>query len=212
MTGRLQIAENLLKDAVSNKLSPMSREDCAFNAGYLFALEAIPSSFTGKLEHPSHLVITVAARNLGLDMSAMEPALNFIQMQYSPGRDGRNTEALMAWALVMKVAVKKMSNDYEHGQIDSTLPNERILRTFAKLSDSRNAYLFTAEAARKAFAHIRLDDPEAAQAPRVRQSLNAAEQLLRQHDERAANIVIGGSVLVMLIAFVAAVLAIIFMR
>jgi hypothetical protein len=48
---RLQIAEIFLNDAVNNEMSSISREDCAFNAGYLFALEAIPSSFTGKLEH-----------------------------------------------------------------------------------------------------------------------------------------------------------------
>lgn len=104
---RLQIAENFLDDAVNNEMSPRSREDCAFNAGYLFALEAIPSSFTGKLEHPSDLVITVAARYLCLDMAVMEPALTFIQMQHSPARDGLNVEALLAWALLMKKAVSK---------------------------------------------------------------------------------------------------------
>ena len=103
-----------------------------------------------------------------------------------------------------------MSNKDKPGQIDSTLRNERVVRTFAKISDPRNAHLFTAEAALKAFAHVWLDDPAAAQAPPVRQTLNDAEQLLREHDERMANIVIGGSVLVMLTAFVAAVLAIFF--
>lgn len=104
---RLEIAQNFLCDAVNHEMSPMSREDCAFSAGYLFALEAIPSSFTGKLEHPSHLVITVAARYLGLDMAVMEPALMFIPEQYSPARDGRKAESLLAWALLMKKAVSK---------------------------------------------------------------------------------------------------------
>ncbi|ABM39900.1 hypothetical protein [Polaromonas naphthalenivorans] len=104
---RIQIAENFLHDAVNNEMSPQSREDCAFNAGYLFALEAIPSSFTGKLEHPNVLVITVAARYLCLDMAVMEPAFKFIREQYSLGRDGRNVDALMAWALLMKKAVSK---------------------------------------------------------------------------------------------------------
>jgi len=104
---RLQIAENFLHDAANDEMSPMSREDCAFNAGYLFALEAIPSSFTGKLEHPNSLVITVAARYLCLDMAAMETALMFIREQYSPARDGRNVETLLDWALRMKKAVSK---------------------------------------------------------------------------------------------------------
>ena len=104
---RLEIAENFLHDAVHNEMSPRSREDCAFNAGYLFALEAIPSSFTGKLEHPNDLVITVAARYLRLDMDVMEPALTFIREQYSLERDGSQVEALLTWALLMNKAVIK---------------------------------------------------------------------------------------------------------
>ena len=107
MTGRLQIAENFLQDAVNNEMSLRSREDCAFNAGYLCALEAIPSSFSERLEHPSRLALRAAARCLGLDMAVMEPALTFIREQYSPTRDGRNVEALLAWALLMKKAVSK---------------------------------------------------------------------------------------------------------
>lgn len=104
---RLEIAENFLHDAVYNEMSARSREGCAFNAGYLFALEAIPSSFTGKLEHPNDLVITVAARYLCVDMGVMESALTFIREQYSLGRDGIGVEALMAWALLMKKAVSR---------------------------------------------------------------------------------------------------------
>ena len=104
---RLEIAENFLHDAINNDMSPRSREDCAFNAGYLFALEAIPSSFTGKLEHPNDFVITVAARYLCLDIAVMEPAMTFIREQYSLERDGIAVEALLAWALLMKKAVTK---------------------------------------------------------------------------------------------------------
>ena len=104
---RLEIAENFLHDAINNDMSPRSREDCAFNAGYLFALEAIPSSFNGKLEHPNDFVITVAARYLCLDIAVMEPAMTFIREQYSLERDGIAVEALLAWALLMKKAVTK---------------------------------------------------------------------------------------------------------
>ena len=104
---RLEIAENFLHDAINNDMSPRSREDCAFNAGYLFALEAIPSSFTGKLEHPNDFVITVAARYLCLDIAVMAPAMTFIREQYSLERDGIAVEALLAWALLMKKAVTK---------------------------------------------------------------------------------------------------------
>ena len=45
MTGRLQIAERFLKYAVVNQMWPMSREYCAFTAGYMYALEAGPASF-----------------------------------------------------------------------------------------------------------------------------------------------------------------------
>ena len=104
---RLEIAENFLHDAVYNEMSARSREGCAFNAGYLFALEAIPSSFTGKLEHPNDLVITLAARYLCVEIAVMEPALTFIREQYSLGRDSSQVEALLAWALLMKKAVTK---------------------------------------------------------------------------------------------------------
>lgn len=105
---RLQIAEDFLYDAVNNEMSSHSREDVAFNAGYLFALEALPSSFTGKLEHPSDLVITVAARYLCVDIAVMQPALTFIREQYSLERDGHNVDALLTWALLMK---RRSSNE-----------------------------------------------------------------------------------------------------
>lgn len=104
---RLQIAEDFLYDAVNNEMSLRSREDCVFNAGYLFALEAVPSSFTEKQQHPCPRVIKAAARCLGLDIAVMEPALTFIREQYSLGRDGIEVEALMAWALLMKKAVSR---------------------------------------------------------------------------------------------------------
>lgn len=49
---RLQIAENFLHDAFNNNMSARSRKDCAFNACYLFALEAVPVSFVEKQKHP----------------------------------------------------------------------------------------------------------------------------------------------------------------
>ena len=104
---RLQIAEDFLHNAINNEMSPRSREDCAFNAGYLFALEAVPASFTEKQQHPCPMVIKAAARCLGLDIAVMEPALTFIREQYSLGRDGIEVEALMAWALLMKKAVSR---------------------------------------------------------------------------------------------------------
>ncbi len=104
---RLEIAENFLHDAVHNEMSERSREGCAFNAGYLFALEAVPASFTEKLEHPSRFAVKAAARCLGLNMKIMEPAFKFIREQYSPVRDSSQVEALMAWAQLMKKAVSK---------------------------------------------------------------------------------------------------------
>jgi hypothetical protein len=104
---RLQIAENFFNDAFNNEMSARSREDCAFNAGYLFALEAVPASFVEKQQHPCQRVVRAAARCLALDVAVMESALNFIREQYSPGRDGHHVEALLAWALAMKKAVNK---------------------------------------------------------------------------------------------------------
>ena len=104
---RLQIAEDFLYDAVNNEMSLRSREDCVFNAGYLFALEAVPASFTEKQQHPCPKVIKAAARCLGLDIAVMAPALTFIREQYPLERDGHNVDALLAWAQLMKKAFNK---------------------------------------------------------------------------------------------------------
>lgn len=100
-------------------------------------------------------------------------------------------------------------SDKEKSAEDPALLDERLLRTFAKISDPRNAQLFTEEAARKAFAHVTLPKGELAQA---RGKLDAAVRVLQQREERLANIAIRGSALGMLVAFVLAVLAIVFMR
>lgn len=208
---RLQIAQNFLSDAGNHELSPMSRENCAFSAGYLFALEAIPSSFTGKLEHPSQLVIRTAARYLSLDMAAMEPALVFIREQYSSVHDGRNVEALLAWALVMKKGSQQMSAKNKSLE-DTAAQDEQIPQVFAKISDPTNAHLFTAEAARKAFAHVELPSKdEEEELAQVRKQLDAAILVMQQHEERRSKMV-RGFALGGLIAFLLAVLVIVFMR
>lgn len=92
------------------------------------------------------------------------------------------------------------------------VPNERVPQVFAKISDPSNADLFTGEAARKAFAYVEMpgndDEEELAQ---VREQLNAAIRVMQQREKRRANMV-RGLALGALIAFVLAVLTIIFMR
>ena len=65
--------------------------------------------------------------------------------------------------------------------------------------DSKNDHLFTAEDASKAFSHVELPGQEDA-------------EISKQREERLANIVIWGIALSMLIAFTAAVAAILFMK
>lgn len=208
---RLQTAQNYLCDAANHELSPMSREDCAFSAGYLLALEAIPASFTEKQQHPCPRVIKAAARCLGLDIAVMAPALTFILEQYSPARDGRNIEGLLAWAMLMKKAVDKSCAKDKCPEA-LAIPNERVIPIFAKISEPSNAHLFTAEAARKAFEHVKLpSQDEEEELAQVRKQLDAAIRVMQQREERRSNMVrglaVGG-----LIAFVLAVLAIVFMR
>lgn len=208
---RLQTAQNYLCDAANHELSPMSREDCAFSAGYLLALAAIPASFTEKQQHPCPRVIKAAARCLGLDMTAMELALTFIREQYSPARDGRNIEGLLAWAMLMKKAVEKTCVK-DKCQEDPAVRNERVPQVFAKISDPSNAHLFTAEAARMAFSHVELPSYDVEELAEVRKQLDSSIHVVQQREERLSNIFIWGAALVMLIAFVMAVLAIVFMR
>ena len=94
---------------------------------------------------------------------------------------------------------------------DPAVPNERVPQVFAKISDPSNADLFTTEAARKAFAHVELPGNDEEELAQVRGQLDAAIRVLQQREEQRSNMVrclaLGG-----LIAFVLAVLGIVFMR
>lgn len=104
-------------------------------------------------------------------------------------------------------------SDKNKSQEDPAVRNERVPQAFAKISDPSNAHLFTADAARKAFEKVELpskdEEDELAQ---VRKQLDASIRVMQQREERVANIVIWGSALGVLITFVLAVLAIVFMR
>ena len=104
-------------------------------------------------------------------------------------------------------------SDKNKSQEDPAVRNERVPQAFAKISDPCNEHLFTAEAARKAFEKVELpSQDEEEELARVRKQLDAAILVMQQRDERRSNIFIWGTALVMLIAFVMAVLAIVFMR
>jgi hypothetical protein len=103
-------------------------------------------------------------------------------------------------------------SDRDKSPEDPAVPDERIPQAFTKISDPSNAHLFTAEAARKAFEHVELPSNDEEELAEVRKQLDASIRVMQQREERVANIVIWGSALGLLIAFVLAVLAIVFMR
>ena len=90
--------------------------------------------------------------------------------------------------------------------------DEPVPQAFFKISDPRNELLFTADAARKAFEHVELPSNDEEELAQVRKQLDAAIHVMQQREERLSNIFIWGAALVMLTAFVIAVLAIVFMR
>lgn len=103
-------------------------------------------------------------------------------------------------------------SDKNKSQEDPAVRNELVPQAFAKIYDPSNAHLFTADAARKAFEHVKLpSQDEEEELAQVRKQLDAAIRVMQQREERRSNMVrglaVGG-----LIAFVLAVLAIVFMR
>ena len=95
---------------------------------------------------------------------------------------------------------------------DPAVRNERVPQAFAKISDPSNAHLFTADAVRKAFMKVELpSQDEKEELAQVRKQLGAAILVMQQHEERRSKMV-SGFVLGDLIAFLLAVLVIIFMR
>ena len=215
---RVRMAEGFLRDAMREQNSTATREDCAFDAGYMFALEVVPAGVINTVDHPNHEVLSAAARCLALDAAAMSSASNFIDQRYAPGRDDRHLEALHAWALLMKNAVEARSKptgscvkpvNGNHDEVTLRKPAE-IPSVFAQISDPGNAHLFTAEAARKAFEHVKVPGAGKTLSKELDEGLDIEGMASKQRQERLANRLVGGAVLVMAVAFVLAVVAIFF--
>ncbi len=102
-------------------------------------------------------------------------------------------------------------SDKNKSQEDPTVRNERVPQAFAKISDPRNAHLFTAGAARKAFAHVEFPIDDEGELAKVQKQLDSAIRAMQQREERRSKMVLGLA-LGGLIALVLAVLAIVFMR
>lgn len=102
--GWLLVAGDLLRDALRGTLSASSREDCAFDAGYLYALAAIGVEAAQAVAHPHPDALLAAARALGWPNKAMDPAISHLKRRYSPRRDGSKAEPLLRWAFQMQKA------------------------------------------------------------------------------------------------------------
>ncbi|ABM39901.1 hypothetical protein [Polaromonas naphthalenivorans] len=103
-------------------------------------------------------------------------------------------------------------SDKDKSPKDPTEEGERVLRTFAKISDPSNAHLFKADAARKAFEKVELPSKdEEEELAQVRKQLDAAIRVL-QHRERRMTKIVRGLALGGLASFVLAVLAMVLMR
>lgn len=87
-----------------------------------------------------------------------------------------------------------------------TAQDEQIPLVFAKIYDPKNEHLFTTEAARKAFAHVKLPSNEEEEIAQVRKQLDASIRVMQQREKRRSKMV-RGLALGGLIAFVLAVLA-----
>ena len=82
---------------------------------------------------------------------------------------------------------------------------------FGKISDPSNAQLFTADAAGKEFEKVELPGNDEKELAQVQKQLGAAILVMQQREERRSKMV-SGFVFGDLIAFLLAVLVIIFMR
>ena len=104
-------------------------------------------------------------------------------------------------------------NDKNKSSKDPAVRNERVPQAFAKISDPSNAHLFTADAVHEAFMKVELpSQDEKEELAQVRKQLGAASLVMQQREERRRSKMVSGFVLGDLIAFLLAVLVIIFMR
>lgn len=104
LKGWRQLAEDFLRDAMRTGTSALSREDLAFEAGYLWALRVLGVEQAKGYQHPDPQALKDAAEKLGWPDGAMELALRFLVERYEPGRDGAQADELLRWARRMQDA------------------------------------------------------------------------------------------------------------
>lgn len=99
-----QLSQDYLRDAEGGQVSALSKEDLAFEAGYLFALTVLGVHQAKKYSHPGTKTLQAAASKLGWPLDAMNVATDFLHQRYEPNRDGSRAVALLGWAHRMQAA------------------------------------------------------------------------------------------------------------
>ena len=98
------MADRYLRDATTSQYhSTHSQASAAFEAGYCYLLVTLDAP-TGSPDgtHPGVALLNQAAARFGLEQSVMNPAREFIDLQYSPEGVGHLLDALLPWARQMK--------------------------------------------------------------------------------------------------------------
>ena len=97
------MADRYLRYAMHKEHSTHSHASAAFESGYFYLLVALDAP-TGSPEgtHPGVALVHQAVERFELEPQVMNPAREFIDLQYSPEGVGHLHAELLAWAQQMK--------------------------------------------------------------------------------------------------------------
>lgn len=93
-----QLSDDYLRDVEAGRVSALSKEDLAFEAGYLSALVVIGVEQAKAYRHPDARALQDAAATLQWPAETMNLAVGFLEQRYTRLRDGGQADALLAWA------------------------------------------------------------------------------------------------------------------
>ena len=96
LDGWRQLSEDYFRDADRGQISSLSREDVAFEAGYLSALAVLGVEQAKGYQHPDPRALQDTAKKLEWPNAAMDIAIRFLAQRYESNRDGTQADGRRA--------------------------------------------------------------------------------------------------------------------
>ncbi|MDR3453165.1 MAG: hypothetical protein P4L96_10230 [Rhodoferax sp.] len=107
MDGWRQLSDDYFRDADRGQVSSLSKEDLAFEAGYLSALVVLGVEQSRIYLHPDPRALQDAAEKLRWPTETMDLAIRSLAQRYESNRDGAQADALLAWARTVQDAASE---------------------------------------------------------------------------------------------------------